>query len=369
MKKQHQHAAIFKGLPKHKTLPSGESRWVVEDFWGGRHRKRTFDNLAEARDYQELVKLQFIQLGDTFDVLPKDKRAELLGVCMEMEKCGTSLREVWDFYQTQYPGTHYSLAEALDLFLKAKKEQDRRPAYLDTLDRFAARVQKSIPGETPLAQVSQSILEKWLGTLPKRSRLSYLRWWKAFTSHAIKKGWLHLDPCRRIEVPSLAPPPPEVIPNETIRTLLSITMGTYQYMVPFYLLGFYAGLRPKELERINWTDVNLEEGLVVVDSCASKVRRRRPVKLLGNASGILKLFRDQPIISKRHRKGAKLVSELLPSRIHRDGMRHTAATHMVNVYESFEKAAKELGNSPDILKSTYYGIATPKQTQEFIQIL
>jgi len=53
----------------------------------------------------------------------------------------------------------------------------------------------------------------------------------------------------------------------------------------------------------------------------------------------------------------------------RDCLRHTAATHMLNVYKSAAETSLQLGNSNAVLMNHYKAIATEQQTDEFLNIL
>ena len=45
------------------------------------------------------------------------------------------------------------------------------------------------------------------------------------------------------------------------------------------VLGLFAGVRPNELDRLKWGDLDLDAGLLRFDAAASKVRQRRIVHL------------------------------------------------------------------------------------------
>jgi integrase len=53
-------------------------------------------------------------------------------------------------------------------------------------------------------------------------------------------------------------------------------------LVPFIAIGAFAGLRRAELERLDWSDVDLESGLIEVKAVKAKSARRRFVKIRPN---------------------------------------------------------------------------------------
>ena len=54
-------------------------------------------------------------------------------------------------------------------------------------------------------------------------------------------------------------------------------------MMGFIVLGLFGGLRPAEIQRLDWSAVDLDEGTVIVAGKQAKTRRRRVVDLSGNA--------------------------------------------------------------------------------------
>ena len=132
MKKQKPslHAKLLRGHPKQVML-RGVPKWEVDaGVCGGKRVRRRFDTLPEAVEFQKHAKLQYIQMGDAFDILPVNKRAELLLTVQEMEKAGTSLLEVWADYCKRHKGIHLALGEAADKWTANLRERGLRPTYV-----------------------------------------------------------------------------------------------------------------------------------------------------------------------------------------------------------------------------------------------
>ena len=53
-------------------------------------------------------------------------------------------------------------------------------------------------------------------------------------------------------------------------------------LVPFIAIGAFAGLRRAEIERLDWSEVDLESGLITVQATKAKSARRRFVKIRPN---------------------------------------------------------------------------------------
>ena len=52
--------------------------------------------------------------------------------------------------------------------------------------------------------------------------------------------------------------------------------------IPYVVLSAFAGLRPMEVRRLNWADINFQTGLITVKTGTDKTKRRRTVPMMEN---------------------------------------------------------------------------------------
>jgi integrase len=114
----------------------------------------------------------------------------------------------------------------------------------------------------------------------------------------------------------------------------------YPDMIPYFAVGFFAGLRPEEIKRLAWVDV--KEGFIEVQAAKSKTRQRRLVTIEGNLEKWLdrggNLPPTRPLLKRR------LIIKQCGVQWHHDGMRHTYASNHLAYYENPNKTAHELGH-------------------------
>lgn len=137
------------------------------------------------------------------------------------------------------------------------------------------------------------------------------------------------------------------------------------------MLGLFAGLRPTEAERLDWSAIRLggEHPCVVVDAAASKVRRRRIVPLMLAACVWLGLDirASGPVVSshstmRRFRRSAVRASGVPWSA---DVLRHTHASMRIAAGDEPGRVAADLGNSVGILLTHYRELVTREDAAEF----
>src|SRR5271154_5731722 len=66
---------------------------------------------------------------------------------------------------------------------------------------------------------------------------------------------------------------------EQIASLLKKADATLR---PFLAVGAFAGLRTAELQRLDWSEIDLDRGFITVDASKAKTRQRRLVPISDN---------------------------------------------------------------------------------------
>lgn len=332
----------------------------------GKQRTKSFPTAAEAYQFQKDMRVQFIQLGNSFDVLPPKQRSIVMQCLLEMEKFGTSISDVWAFYK-RHNGNATTIKEAWPLFLEAKKQaklRDQSIQYYHNLQELWGIVGE----DTPLRLVTPAIIDKWARSKGKapRSFIKYVRLASGFFSWAKRQGMTDMNPAMRVEMPRVDQHEPNVLSNQDIRKILEYTEDK-PLLRCYIILGLYAGLRPDETMRMEWSCI--KDNQIILTGDVTKTRRRRVVTLLGNAADALRKTNAYRLSPEQPNSLIRTMCKKIDVKWGRDCLRHTASSHMINVYRSLDEVALQLGNSPSVIRSHYMGIVTPQQTEEFLGLL
>jgi len=155
-------------------------------------------------------------------------------------------------------------------------------------------------------------------------------------------------------------------------------MSSTQQELPVALgwlaLALFCGLRPEEAEKIDWSDIDLEKGIVTVDAAASKVRWRRLVYCMPSAVAWLKkaksLEASLPIPRETRRRALRLMRAKLGFKSRpKDVLRHTCASMLMAEWEDEGKVAASLGNSPGILHAYYRELVSRAEVKRFWRVV
>ena len=204
---------------------------------------------------------------------------------------------------------------------------------------------------------------------------------KALFSFAVNKEYLPENPMKRkTPVPKIGKP--SVLEDNHWRSLVLTALETQNQknsdrgepidLLACVILGLWCGLRPEaELKRLDWSDVNIDEGFVNIHD-DWKVKIGRLVTIPDCAKELLKQCTRQkgPIINPKNfrrrwdwlRETADVISAW-----DSDIMRHTFASMHYGLNGDKQKVINELGHCNDSMLRHYinHGAKMKKRAKEF----
>lgn len=235
---------------------------------------------------------------------------------------------------------------------------------------------RDIHGSTSLADLTTADVDAWvngLGLGPQSVR-NYLTVLSSMFSYAVKQGRSPRNPVVDVERPDVVRDEPGILtPAEFRRLLHHLPDDT----VPYVVLSAFAGLRPMEVRRLNWQDINFQTGLITVKSGTAKTKRRRTVPMKENLKAWLKpLAREEgPVVAladltvrQKRIKPAREKAKL--KHWPHDCLRHSAATYLLQLEGDAARVALWLGHSQEVLHEHYKGLLSdPAHAADWFAIL
>jgi integrase len=131
---------------------------------------------------------------------------------------------------------------------------------------------------------------------------------------------------------------PQILTVEQAKKCATVIRHEFPVALGWLALALFCGLRPEEAEKLQWSGIDLQKGIVTVDAAASKVRWRRlvyctpcSIQWLTKAKA---LNASLPIPRQTRRRalalmGAKLGFNFWP----KDILRHTCASMLMATWE------------------------------------
>ena len=154
-------------------------------------------------------------------------------------------------------------------------------------------------------------------------------------------------------------------------------------LLPWTVLGGFAGLRVSEIHRLHWENVRLDAGFITLDKSLTKTKRRRVIPICDSlkawVESIPKEKRTGPIYDlpyktfedRLHKGWMKMVDEkgklLVEKRA--NAFRHSFGTYRFAILKDEYKTSAEMGNSPNELRASYAELALPRDAEAWFSIM
>ncbi len=182
----------------------------------------------------------------------------------------------------------------------------------------------------------------------------------------------------------------EGVQNYTARKLGQISIYTADEMrrliaaaderiLPMIVIGGFAGLRHAEIARLEWQDIDLEEGFIEVKAENAKTDTRRIVPLKANLKAFLlplakkngkvvSLVNTTKQLLKTATDTADAENEIEAMEWKHNALRHTYISARVAESGDVPRVADEAGNSPQVIRTNYLKRMRPAAAAEWFAI-
>ncbi|MDB6032964.1 MAG: hypothetical protein JWM16_3302 [Verrucomicrobiales bacterium] len=298
------------------------------------------------------------------------------------DKCPLLAVRYWKEHYRE-PLVKKTVKEAFKEFIKSREDAKCRP---DTVRDYNDRVGdlEKLYGDRQVAEILAHELTELIhrpGTTARtainnKSKLgTFFKW-------AVKKKYAVTSPVEEFEKIRADREKPEVLQVADVRRLLKVAMKQESgAALPYVALGLFAGIRPTELSRLKWDNIDFEHKVVSITAAIAKKRGVRDVEMSENLIRFLlpHAVKKTPIVPKNWRriwdrvrlaagfgneiKGKPDSTDLKPWV--EDVMRHTAISHHFKQQQHEGKTASWAGNTPEVIHTYYKNLVKEKDTKEF----
>src|ERR1700721_4848551 len=142
--------------------------------------------------------------------------------------------------------------ETIEKMLISKRLANRREDYVKGLGNYLKRFAKDFPD---LSLVTVFGLEQWLAQFKNQySRQTWFNRVNTLLSYAKKRDIIKENVCERIDRITVEKQVPVILTVEQSRLLYEACPAGCR---PYLVLAMFAGIRPDEVLRLDWKDINL----------------------------------------------------------------------------------------------------------------
>src|SRR6266700_2869009 len=287
---------------------------------------------------------------------------------------GASLIEAARYYNRRHPTKlpRKTVQEVVEEFIGSRRQAKRSEEYVQDLEYRLGRFAEAF--QTCIADVGQSEVVRFLSGLglSARSQYNFRKVLRTLFEFAKLQGYLPKDhdDMKGIELGNADPGEIEIYTPKEMASLLSVAGPV---MVPFLAISGFAGLRSKELERLDWTEVQLERGFIELKRSKSKTGQRRLVPILPNLaqwlrpyaqeSGRVWLYGDSYLSRLK-----KQVAEQAGIQWKHNALRHSFASYRLAQIQNANQVALETGHTVKVLFRNYRELVTPEEAKSWLEV-
>jgi len=303
----------------------------------------------------------------------------------ELAKYGKSVQDAISFYLDHLRAQERTvpLDTAITELVESRRTGGKSAEYCYGLKLRLGRFGKDFTGRSAGSLTAKEI-DAWLVGLKAlpATRNTFRRDVQTLFSFCVKRGYSKENPALGAEIAKEIDKPPGILTVDEAKRLLACCGAD---VLPYAAIGMFAGLRSAELEKLDWTEVDLASGFIEVKAHKAKTGRRRLVKIADNLKawleplaqptgvvapiGLRKRFEaarrrtgfDTPGTETPEEKAAGLKLKDWPQ----NALRHSYGSYWLAKHQDTAALALQMGNSTQMIFAHYRELVKPKDAEAF----
>ncbi len=347
-------------------------KFVVNYKENGQRARKFFTAKTDAETFVHLKNVELQNQGREGVEFPSWLRI-MAGECNELlEPFQKTIRDATEHYLAHLRVSARSCTVSeLDVQMHAAKTADG--ASRSHLNDLKCRVKRFCVdfGDENAATISTRQVDEWLRDLPlaPQGRNNYRSAIRSLFNFAVKRNYATSNSAANTEKAKVVDVARGILTiSETVALLNACESDTF----PFVAISVFAGLRSAEIERLDWSEVDLDESHIEVTAKKAKNSRGRLVPISENLAAWIRplMSRSGPVAPNGLRKRFDAVnvrarlSEWPPN-----AMRHSFASYRLAQTHDAARVSLEMGNSPAMIFQHYREMVKPKDADRYRNIV
>jgi integrase len=348
-------------------------KFVVRSKISGKWKRKFFHTKSEAKTHVQLKEIELLNQGREGAIFPTSLRVMAQREAERLDPFGKTISDAVDFYLKHLEATARSvpLNEAMRELVRNRKSNGASRRYCYDIELRIQRFCDDFPSKN-VAEITTRDVDNWLGGLELApvTRNTFRRDLRTFFSFAKTRRYCVENPVVGTSKAQEVGGDIKILSVEQVTSLLE---SASEKTLPFWALGAFAGLRPAELERLDWDQLDFESNLLEVKARHSKTRTRRFVTLEPNLQAWLSPYRlsSGRICPENPRKLLEADRDRAGLLVDwpQNALRHSFGSYHLAHFKNAPALALQMGNSPDVIFKHYRELVKPADAALYWQIV
>jgi integrase len=356
-----------------RTYPSGKTAFIIAVMTGGRRIRETFKTREEANTRDAQLRIERQNMGAAAFAMPVALRVEAAKCVEKLQPYNASITEAVDHYIERVL-KYCEAPTVVDAVKRLLVEKEQKNLCASTLRDLRHRWEKFAEtlGTRKLNEITGEELTAWLVKQASNpvNRHNYRRKIGSLYRLAVKRKWTAENIVEQTERPEMVEAGVGILHVDEIVKLLE--HADDYGLLPFAVLGFFTGVRPDELKKLDSSAVKLARRHAVIGPEVAKTKQQRILPLNDTAVAWLAtcLKKHGPIVAPENfrkrfdswRKAAGTRFKDWP----KDCIRHSFGTYHFAAHKNPVETAGLMGHvGVDIFFRHYRALVDEDEAERF----
>ena len=347
-------------------------KFVVNHREAGKRKRSFFETEAQAKSFAAFKNAELHRNGVEHAEFPTSLRVMAQDAVQKLKPFGKTIEEATDFFVAHLKASEKSCTatQLVRELLAAKKSDGAGERHLRDIRCRLGVFADKFDGQ-PVAMITSAEIDDFLRSIPfsALTRNHYRRLVVLAFNFAVRAGYATANPAMGAAKAKVVGKAPGILTiTETARLLEAASPN----ILPCLAVGAFAGLRRAEIERLDWSEIDFESGLIEVKAEKSKTAQRRFVTMQPNLREWLLSVRkhrgpitpddfNELFVEAREAAGIKEWPE--------NALRHSFASYHLAHFKNAASTALELGHHDSRVTFAHYReLVRPKEAARYWNI-
>ena len=343
---------------------SQTSKYVVEGLRvDGKRVRKFFAKRRTADAWLRKTLARIPKEGEVAIHMPERLRVDAFACAAKLKPYGKTLADATDHYLAHLAMVSRSCTvQALIVgFMAAKTQDGASERYLKDLRNRLGIFEQDF-GAANVGEILPNQIDDWLRSLKgaAQTRNNYRTILRTLFEYAVSRGYVKENVVAKLAKAKVVRGAPEIFTPAQMQTVLEKAPRDF---IPYLAIGAFAGLRSAEIERLDWSEVDLTGKLIHIKAEKSKSAQRRLVVISKNLLAWLAPYsrKEGPVadperVRVARDKTCEAAKIVWPANV----LRHSFASYHLAHHQNAAATAAELGHtSPAMLYQHYRELVKP----------